>query len=85
MGSGTAIYSAPLVFTPPVAAISVHHDFGKCVGFTFSAISNGACRIPTQSLTAPTITVNGISQGSLVAPWVTGHTPPLYGLPSSVS
>ena len=85
-GSGTAVYSPPLAFTPSVSATPYVASSGKIIGFTFNAISDGSTVIPTQPMIAPTITQNGNSLGSLVNAWITGYHPvALYSLPPGTS
>ena len=85
-GSGSMVYCDPIV-SQPSAGISKAHvgTSGKTVAFFFKSLGNQQETIPLQSLTAPTISINGNSIGSLTNPWITGtHRCAMYTLPSGV-
>src|SRR5699024_5209350 len=58
-GSGTAVYSPDLSFSPAAIATPYVATSGKNIGFTLNAVSDGSLVLPTAVTTAPTIAVNG--------------------------
>lgn len=85
-GTGSAVYSAPLIFEAAAAVIPKVMTSGKTIGFVFKAISGGATTNAIQALLPPTIKKNGANLGELINPWLTGQHPiVLYGLPSGQS
>lgn len=74
-GSGTAVYSSPLVWSPAVTAIPYVATSGKTVVSFFQSIVNGQNVTPTQVSVVPTIAVNGTNLGPLEQPWVPGGFP----------
>jgi hypothetical protein len=72
-GTGTAVYTAPLVWAPTVTAHPYVATSGKVIAATLTFNNDGSIQIPTQLLTAPTLTVNGTNLGQLTNPWLTGY------------
>jgi hypothetical protein len=85
-GTGTAVYAAPLIFSPPVNVQTAYiATSGKTVGISFRTTS-GASTTPTAILTPPSLTINGGTPVALATSWVTGyHSRCLLLLPAGIS
>jgi hypothetical protein len=72
-GSGTAVYAAPLVWTPTAGIDHAYIATSGDLGFIFfKSLLTGAPVAPLSILTAPTISVNGTSLGSIGAGLIPG-------------
>jgi hypothetical protein len=77
-GTGTAIYTAVLVWSPSVSATPYIATSGKIVVFYPFSPDVGGTTTPTQIITVPTISVNGTSLGVLQKSWFSGYHPFLF-------
>jgi hypothetical protein len=85
-GTGSAVYSAPLVFEPAVNSAPMVMSSGETVGFRFTAIAGGASTYATAALVPPTVKKNGASIGALQKPWMQTSNPVmLWALPGGQS
>ncbi len=75
-GAGSAVYAPSLVWAPQVAPTPAYIDTcGKVAVVHFTSLVNGTRVTPSQILTTPTISQNGVSLGALGTPWFTGYHP----------
>jgi hypothetical protein len=73
-GSGTAVYAAPLVWTPTVKVKEAHiGSSGETLFLYLSTIATGVEAFASSEIIRPTLYVNGSAVGTLGTPWISGH------------
>ena len=85
-GTGSMVYCDPITSQPSASIKSAHvGTSGKTLAIFFQAIAGSSETLPLESITAPTISINGGNSVTLTNPWITGnHRCAMFTLPSGV-